>query len=113
MSNYTKRLSLQELIASGARARSHRSILSALNRVGVPMTDRAIEAASGVSRSGVCGRMKELLAIGYVREAEPVRCHVSRKLVRTTRLTPQGLMAVIEAQRNEDKLNAQRGVLVA
>jgi hypothetical protein len=77
------------------------------------LTDLEITQCAPVSRSGVCGRISELTAIGYVEESAPRRCVVTRKMVRTSVLTPRGAMALAEAMRNEERINAQQGVLVA
>lgn len=92
MRSFTQRKSLQELIASGARARSHKSVMRALFNAGA-QTDLELSNLSGVSRSGVCGRIAELIKIGYIEESNPVRCAKTGKLVRTTRLTVAGIFA--------------------
>jgi len=106
MRSFTQRKSLQELIASGARARSHKSIMRVLATQGA-QTDLELSNLSGVSRSGVCGRIAELLRIGYAEEAHAVRCNQTGRLVRTTRLTARGMSAAHEFIKHE------AGVLVA
>lgn len=115
MRSFTQRKSLQELIASGARARSHKSVMRALFNAGA-QTDLSIAKLSGVSRSGVCGRIAELTAIGYVEQTTPVRCMTTKKLVRVNRLTATGAFAtaeLIEREQAREFDALQRGVLIA
>jgi hypothetical protein len=115
MSLFTRNQSLQELIASGARARSHRSVLRALALHGA-QTDLSLAGLSGVSRSGVCGRVAELIAIDYVEECEPVRCSVTKKLVRRSRLTAKGAFATAQFIEREQQIEREMlscGVMVA
>jgi hypothetical protein len=108
MSMATKRNSLAELILSGGRARSHKEVIRALGLHGA-MTDLQISECSPVSRSGVCGRVSELLAIDYLEELSPVRCAKTGKNVRRTKLTEKGIFALHKILDQE----TQAGMLVA
>lgn len=111
MSRHTQRLSLVELIESGGRARSHKAIMRVLYEHGA-QTDLCLSRLSGVSRSGVCGRISELTEIGYIEERNPVRCATTGKLVRTNRLTKKGYFATNDFIKKEAALNAAPPVFV-
>lgn len=105
MSRHTQRLSLVALIESGGRARSHKAIMRVLYEHGA-QTDLCLSRLSGVSRSGVCGRISELIEIGYIEERNPVRCATTGKLVRTNRLTKKGYFATNDFIKKEAALEA-------